>query len=257
MDALEVKKMDSQVPDFVLDTTVDVIEYSYSVKVDELQQVWMTYTSSDSIDSKPDKILVRNYDENNWATVDLAGLGIHCMGFFRWETTPTWNGLPAALGLPLTATSDDINVPFSFKQAQAGFPILLFGNRTGYVYQYSVLYSDLTVDIPVEIQGGKWNPFVQQGKKARLGFIDFMVDNVPDGEFTVSVYLDDESSPSFTLTVDCESSRPGDTMKIVKVYVGAVANFFTIKITSEDANPMKIHAVIPAFQPAGSIQYDG
>ena len=257
MDALEVKRMDSQIPDFVLDTTVDVIEYSYSAKVDELQQTWMTYTSSDSSDTKPDKILIRNYDENTWATADFSGLGIHCMGFFRWETTPTWDGLPAALGLPLTATSDDINVPFAFRQAQAGFPILLFGNRTGYVYQYSVTYADLGVNMPVEIQGGKWNPFVQQGKKARLGWIDFYVDNVAGASFTVDIYLDDELAPAYSLTVDCESVRTTDLMKITKVYVGAVANFFTVKMHSEDSYKMKIHAVVPAFQPAGRIAFDG
>lgn len=259
-DALEVKRMDRQIPDFVLDTTMDSIEYSYSAKIEELKQVWMTYTSSNSTDGKPDKVLVRNYDDNTFATADFTGLGIHCLGFFRWETSPTWDGLPAALGLPSTVTVDEINVPFAFRQAQAGFPILLLGNRSGYVYQYSVTYADLGTNFTVNTKSGQWNPFIYNGKKANLGFIDFFVDNIPNATITVNVYLDDEITPSYTLTVSCESTIATDLMKIARAYLGdagAVANFFTLELVTTDAYKLRIHAVAPYFKPAGRANFGG
>jgi hypothetical protein len=248
-DGRQVYEVDPQIPNFVLDWNQDVIDYSYAAKLQELQQILVSYAESDQ--SKPNSAIVLNYEGKSYGTY---GLDIHVLGEIRLQTDLVLDRLPVGLAL------DDIDYSFDDPQAQGGYPITLMGCRDGYIYRLNDGNTDGTSDISFEAKGGRWNPYIEKRKKARLGKIEFLVDVDSGASFDVDSYINTEDTSFQTVSVSCADPNSADADYVtrdkirVTVDVNVVANLHRIKLSNSASNNRpRIHEIVPWFQEAGRL----
>lgn len=241
----DVVAADSLIPDFVLDWNQDSLPYSNSLLLDEEKHILMSYASEDATahgdgNVYPDRAVVINYEDNNFATY---GLPIHTMGFSNVESDLTWDDVAEAW--------KDIDYSWNAGQAKSGFPTTLMGNHAGKIFQLNFSGSDDTAAIEFEAVGGRWNPYTKKGHKAKLGYIEFLVDVDASVTFDVLNYINTDATAFQTKTITCDAVRGSDVKAWKRVDVFAIADFHRIKITNNATNNRpRIHAIVPYFQDA-------
>lgn len=241
-DGREVTNIDDKIPDLLLTFKQTAIGYCYALVIEELRQLLISYASASS--DKPDKALVMNYEENNFAIFNLP---IHVMGYSSLSETISTDDMA---GISL----DDLDYSLDDKELQSGYPTTLMGRRNGKLYQLNNGGSDDGAAIEMQAKGGRWNPYFKQNKRARLQKIMFLVDRV-NTTFDVNFYINTRGSSWLTRTVDCSD----DDISRKKVWrsakCGAVADFHRIRIHHDTTgiSPV-IHAMKLFFKPAGPIR---
>ncbi len=240
-----------KIPDFTLDWNQDSLPFSNSVLLDEERQIHLSYTSdaalSDDSDQPndgntyPDSVLVLNYEDFGYATY---GLPVHSFGFSSVESDLTWDDISAAW--------EDIDFSWNAGQAKSGFPTTIFGNHLGKIFQMNFGGSDDGSNIEFRAVGGQWNPFVDIGHKAKLGYIDFLVDVDASVTFDVKSFLNTDGTEFQTKTVTCNALEGSDSIVWKRVDVFATADFHRIEITNNaTVNRPRIHAIVPYFEDVG------
>jgi hypothetical protein len=107
-------------------------------------------------------------------------------------------------------------------------------------------------DIELEITTGRWNPYVGEGRRADLGWVDFLVERDPDISFSVDFYMNQESAAYLTETLTCDSDNNTEDKIWLRAYCGAIADFHKMRVYhTESSQTLKIHAICPWFKPAG------
>jgi hypothetical protein len=241
-DALDVYPIDRKIPDFMLEFNPAAIHYSFGIVLDELRQGWITYASLGQ--DYPDKVLSLNYEDNAFAVFDL---GLHCFGYYEIDSDLTWNDVDE--------TWDEIEWTWDEKTLQAGYPITIGGDRSGYLYICNRGGTDNGSDIALEVLSSRWNPYMEEGLKARLGKIGFYVDRDPNISITVSFYKNNRTVPY--REVELTFGEIGDNAEKVWVwaYAGDVGDIHRIKLAHTASNQtLKIYAIVPYFKPAGKLE---
>ncbi len=247
----DVVAADSLIPDFTLTWNQDSLPYSNSLLLDEEKHILMSYASdgagsgdSDQPDDGnvyPDRAVVLNYEDENFATYNLP---IHTLGVSNVESDLTWDDITDAWA--------DIDFSWSAGQAKSGFPVTLMGNHLGKIFQLNSTGSDDGSKIEFEAIGVRMNPYTKLGHKAKLGYIDFLVDVDPNATFDVLSYINTDTTEFQTKTITCTAVRGSDVKVWKRVYVMAVANFHRIELTNDAiSNRPRFHAIIPYFQDVG------
>ncbi|MHC4739979.1 MAG: hypothetical protein ACYS9Y_13815, partial [Planctomycetota bacterium] len=242
-DGREVTGVDEKIPDLMLTFNQSAIGYSYALVIEELRQVFISYASASS--SKPNKALILNFEENNFAIFNLP---IHVMGYSSLVSTPSTDNMT---GISL----DDLDYSLDDKELQAGYPTTLMGCRDGVIYKLNDGGSDNGTAISMSAIGGRWNPYFKENRRARLRNIDFLVDRV-NTTFDVKFYENTRSSPWQTKTIDCSDSSDNTRRTVWRsAKCGATADFHRIEIAHETTGiSPKIHAMVLHFKPAGPIR---
>lgn len=235
-DGMDVYEINQKIPEFTLNFNPLAFKYSYSIVIEELKQSWMTYASMNSEIS--DKVLLFNYDEGHWSDFNLP---FHCFGYFNQQTDLRWDDIESPW--------DEIEWSWDEKELKAGYPTTLAGDYNGYIWKINDSSADNGNPIELNILSGKWNPYAEKGLKARLGYVDFLVDYDPNIYFYVDFYKEGSTFPYQTKKVICD----GNGEKVWKrVYSGAIGKFHRIRIRHNEKNmTLKIHCIIPWFAPAG------
>jgi len=117
----------------------------------------------------------------------------------------------------------------------------------------------------------EFNPFYQQGDSVKLNYIDILADRTQDGEFTINVYVNSNTSvitDSQVVLTSTESTTAiygGQSRIWHRFYTNTIGSFFQLGITLSDdqmqvletatAN-IRIHALIMYVSPAGRLSYD-
>lgn len=240
-DAFEAYPIDKKIPDFMLEANPQKIHYTYGAVLEELRQNWWLYVSQNA--TVPDKALVLNYLEGSWSAYDIV---LHCLGYYSFEDDPILDDIEE--------TFDELEITFDEKTMVAGYPITLGGDIDGYIYHLNKGGSDNGANIKLEIEGGRWNPYIEQGQKARAGYIDFLVDRDPGITVNIDFYIDQINTPyrTETLTFDSEISLEEKVWK--RVQCNVVGNFHRIRIYHNAKNQTPaIHAIVPWFKPVGRL----
>ena len=238
--------IEQKIPGVVLTWNPNSLAYSYGLVVDEERQAWITYTSSsatanDDGNVYPDSVLVINYDDYSFSDYTLP---IHSMGISSVESDITWNDV--------TDAWEDIIYSWDSQSLIGGYPISFFGSQNGKIYKINDTGSDDGDDIAWEVKSGRWNPYLQQGQKAHLGWIDFLVDVDATESFDVSLYVDTDTTAWKTETITCDAVTDEDEMVMKRVYADVTGSFHEIKISNDaSTNSPRIHAIIPYFIPGG------
>lgn len=244
-DGLDAYAIDDKIPNFVLDIDPSKFEYVYSIVLEELGQVLISYPSAGA--SSADHILALNYEEDSFSTYDLA---FHCFGYYSEAGNYTIDGHPLG-DKPL----DSLEFSFDDRTQLAGYPITLAGDTSGRIWQLNSTGADDDSPIELEIITGRWNPFVGDGMKARFGFIDILVKRDPNISFYVDFYTDQNSTAHMTETVTCDGVSGNEEKVWKRVFVGLIGSFHRVRIRhTASAQTLKIYALMPWFKPAGKLR---
>lgn len=244
-DGIEVYSVDNQIPDAVSGIDMSLFDRVYAIPISELRQVLISYPTVGATSN--DRTWVYNYQDKSWSEYDF---GFNCFGYYKL----------GASGVLLDSIEDIVEtLDYSFDDStmQAGYPATLAGDLTGSVWLINSTGADDGEPIALDIQSGRWNPFIAQGRRARLGWVDLFVTNDPDIEVTVDFYVDHDASPHLSQTVQCGASEPdsADGKVWVRVFVDAVGDFHKMRIRHTASNQrFELHAVNTWFKPAGPIK---
>lgn len=178
-----------------------------------------------------------NYLDKSWTIFNpqtgtsgsSTALAINCFGNYRnTKGDFTWSVLNASDDK--WADYNDQNSVWSNLGAgqNIDFPYTLGGGLNGNVYLMFEFFEAPTTDdktnFNFSIFTKRFNPYIQQGMKCRLGYVDLYCTTMPGGEITVNHYTDDQQTPVFTRTVEIFSRG---VIAITAVTVGVTTTITT------------------------------
>lgn len=276
-DAVNVRRVDEIIPDFTLNLRVsdqqpvlsidqNSIGQCYGERFDDFKEGWLCYkeydTNSGASGVQPsDSVLAFNYLDGTYAVYTFP---FSCLGFGRIIVEDTWsNNFDKWYSANYTWDT--------YSQTENAL-IDLGGDQNGVVYKLGV-GSDITdmagntIPCLFEAITKDFNPFVEEGQLARLGYVDFLVSANDDTMFRVQFYVDNRLDSTFSTyyqetTLQLLGGAPNTQYKIWKrIYVGSVGKCHTMRIYQnaddfagdETNQPIRIHAIVPYFKPAGRI----
>ncbi len=234
-DGLSARVKNIEIPEIVQSFDQGNFDLIYSIFLEELDLQFISYSANGSTEN--DRMLVRNRLNRTWSTFSI---GFHSLGTWVEDNDLTWDTFGEA-------TWDETEQIWDANTGQAGFPVTLGGSSSGVIYKLNDSSSDNSASFEFSVTTKKLNPYIDQGFKARLGWIDFLVDKDGDVTLDVALYINEDPTAyqTDTLTFD------GDDNKVWKrVYSGAIGEFHQFKL-SKDAlgQTPKIHAIVPYFLP--------
>lgn len=267
-DGVNVVRVDEKIPNFSFDTVEQEVFFTvYCERDDILRQVWWTYPSKsdDSVitETVKDSSLIYGEDEANYANYLIH---LNVLNRFqlkasdaRWidyngnESSPndkpdwSWEEFP----------DDQI---WGSGELQKGTPIFIGGTYDGKVVVVNDQNEDDGAAIEVELVSREFNPFLADGKKCRLGYIDILLQFDDQLTFYVDFYSNFSLNPYATRQVNCipKSNDPEVITRLVKrVYAGAIANSHRFKIyTKGSPGSLKIEGITPYFSLSGGRLYN-
>lgn len=240
--------IDEKVPDVVLEWNPDSAPFSVSADADEERQIYFTYatpgTEANADGNKyPDRALILNYEDNNWATYRHP---IHSMGFSSLESDVTWDTDDAW---------EDIDFAWNTAASVSGFPLTLIGDHSGVIFQLNTGGSDDGSAIEFNAKTARFNPYNEQGRKAKLQKVDFLCDVDPDVSFDVEFFLNSDANSYLTASITTTAVNGSDDKAWHTAFSGAIGGFHSWNITNNaSGNRPVIHAMRAWFKPAGRIR---
>jgi len=237
-DGFDLQAVDHKIPKFVLSFDQDNADLCYGINLKELDQIWLLYPYIGS--SSPDRVLVLNYQDKAFADFRLS---MTCLGFYDRESSVTWTNAVGTWGAQAGVWIEG--------SEQAGYPELLGGSSDGYLYRLNSGSDDDGSAIEMEVETGRWNPYAKKGFKARLGFIDFLIESDEVSGLSIDFYLDFNQIAYETQTLDFDQ----DAEKVwIRVFSGAIGASHKIRLYKNTTGETpKIHAVMPWFKKAGRL----
>lgn len=244
-DNLRVYDIDEKVPDAVIGFDQSQFGKIYSIPIQELQQVIISYPEVD--DTENTKSLCYNYTDFAWSRYDY---GFNVYGFHK-------EGESGLTLDEIDETFDELEIAFDDPTRQAGYPITLGGDTSGYIWKINYGGTDGGSAISFEAFSGRWNPFLKEGYRARFGWIEFLVDRDPTISMTVEFYAHIGGKESLVASETVTFGETGDDVERIWVRAdnGAVGDFHRVKLTNNAANQtIRLHALMIYMKPAGRMK---
>lgn len=170
------------------------------------------------------------------------------------DFSPAWNNYD---GVHMAQeTWDSLDANFNSYQLQERVPVLIGGDDFGQIYYLNQGNSDNGSPISMRLVTKELNPYLSLGVKARLGYVDFLVQVDQDAEFTATFYADSSQNPYLSITVPCTAAGGNQrSMKRVfkRVPCNQTANFHTIRIEqSSNISSFCLEGIVPYFAQTSS-----
>jgi len=234
-DSINVERIDYNIYDFNLFQNLEKKQLIFGYHCKKLHQVWWSFVSKEA--SEKDKILYYDYLNKNWG---ILNLNINIIGdAIKKENAKTWD--------EIEQTWDEIEQTWDETTSGLEEDVIILGDKSGKIYKGLNGYSDDTNDITMELETIEVNPFTVEGKKARLGWIDILVDSV-DTSIVVDFFIDYNTIPFLSREVNLN----GEGKKWIRVQCGVTAEFHKIRIRNTSKKEVKIYAIIYYFKPVKS-----
>ena len=243
-----VGDIDQKVPDVVLEWNPNSAAFSFGADLEEERQIYFTYARVETVanadgNKYPDRALILNYEENNWA---VHSHPIHSMGFSALESDVTWD---------LDEAWEDIDFSWNQLDTVSGFPFTIMGDHAGVLFQLNTGGSDDGAAIEFNAATARFNPYNQQGMKAKLQKVEVLCDVNPDVSFDIELFLNSDETKYSTTTITTASIDGADDKAWYAAYSGAVGTFHSANFTNNaSGNRPRIHAMRWWFKPSGRIK---
>lgn len=238
VNGVRTKLFEPATPDIVLTWDPDQQAYMFGETFTQLRQMIFNYVALG--ESAPMNQLSINWENGSVAQYRMA---IHVMAPWQTSSIMLWDDH--------TEDFDDWNMPFDEDSSQSGFPLMLAGNRSSQVLKMFTVEGDLGSDIIMSAKTIRWNPYKEQGRRAHLGYIQFVFNKVMGGSATVKLYRDFEDSPYLmtTFPLDGVSSAAKGVFTLDVNQIG-VAHQLEIEHTGSTERVV-FDAIIPYMKPQG------
>jgi hypothetical protein len=210
VDGHRVEMIDDNIPDEVLEIDQDNANLVYGDTYEAEGIAIFAYPEQPS-SATNNKMFVYSVKDKAFTTFTQNAL---CLG--KWIT-----GGDKTFGDYAGQSFDDLSgVLWGDSSLQAGYPIMLSGGPTGYVYQimddqrsddaatWAQHYEESTdgTIIDIDLETNRLNPFIEEGFEAVLHSVQLIITRNDNLEFTVDFMSDFDSTAVVTHTVDGTSS---------------------------------------------------
>jgi hypothetical protein len=267
-DFTDPTRLSQQVPMPFLNQTS--IQQCYGERFDDLKEGWLCYNSVPDYEltnTASDNVLAFNYLDSTYAVYSFP---LSCLGFGEVINVPVWS-------TTFTRWEDMLDTWGSY-QLQQDALLDLGGDQYDRVFELNIdnLQTNIAgayVPVLMNVITKNFNPFIETGQFARLGYIDLFVSANQTSTLKVQFYINDqlyidgagnpqgfyqENTLQFN-TKDAMSPTTNQTKVWKRIYVGAIGKEHTIRFyqnytMEDDVNqPIYIHAMVLYFKPAGRI----
>ena len=205
----------------------------------ESDYAYMTYAEDGQ--DVPNKILEINTLDQTFST---AGIPLNAIYGFDGFYSPEWLIAPNVYDDDYALDGDfDASALDMTSEAQLRTTATTYGGDTA----GNILDLNSGTDFggntyPVEIRSARVNPFQKNGKQARVGRIEFLVDTSATASYTLSVYKNTSSTAFKTFTLSCSGLH--DKHWKSKSLGGEACDLFSFKLShTAKANSPVIHAI--------------
>lgn len=255
-DTNQQKRIDQIIPDQVyqISNVSNAQRRVHGVRDYQRQLVYWTYPSPDS-ETFPDKVLVFNYIENNWATYTQS---FTTFGEFRRDDALIWQDAlnPWQVEDSFWASGD----------LSAGFPSVVAGDSVGNVWRLDPTFtSDNGEGYSLNILTKKFNPWINEGLQSKAIYMYLLISGTDDGEITIEHFIDEGNSgpPIATYTVDTNANGQEKVWRRIQLSA-AVAQYHQFRFTlsqeqtinlSNATKDLEIYHIILEMAPAGRLNY--
>lgn len=213
-DTNDVVRVDLDIPDdsFAIEGTTSTLSGLSKVQgIRDFYRNFAYWTYIPISKESATQIYAYNYYDKNWTIfnpttpINVFGTYRNTAGDFTWSvlntSTDTWDNY-----------NDENSTWQSFGSGQnEDFPYILGGDLNGNVYLMFEFFQTPTVDavgtasqtnFNFSIFTKRFNPYIDKGIKARLGYVDIYCTAMPGGEITLNLYVDDQQSPTVSKKVE-------------------------------------------------------
>ncbi len=244
-DGNRVGPIDGKIPDVVIEWNPDSTVYSVGADVEEQRQIYFTYARPETTahadgNKYPDRVLVYNYEDDNWATYRHP---IHSMGFSSLESDVTWS---------IDDAWEDIDFAWNDGGTVSGFPLTLMGDHSGVIFTLNSSGADNASAIEFNAKTARFNPYHVEGRQAKFWKVSFLCDVDANVTFDVEFFLNSDSTKYKTVTITTSGSDSADDKQWFDAHSGAAGFFHSLNLTNNASTNMpRIHAMRLWFKPAG------
>lgn len=285
-DGVNVQRYDLQIIDEFLEIDQNNFKQAYGTRFDSINQSWMLYPSKEDQDivagvKLSDKALVYNFLENTWSIYDFTLPSekalLNCLGVYHQVTDKIWSDFPAPATPPpippqppfLPNSWGASNFSWNNYLLQNQAPILLGGGQDGQVYELDdeETYTDNGNPIVASVTSTQWNPYVGKGQRIQFGWIDLYYDVIPSDDdeeeapnpasnpiLNLEFFVNNSTTPiDDPKIITLDTSIPGATQAMKRIYVNAIGEFLQMQITSDGPTPFNILGLIIWARPAGRL----
>lgn len=240
-DTNSAARIDEEIPDdsFSIGTTAAFTGLTHVQGIrDFYRQIayWTFQTIENSSNNLPNQIYSYNYLDKKWAIFNPGGESdptatpnIRVFGYFHTLADSTWSTFNQS---PQDNWSN-FNSPDSIWSqfgtgANADFPYIVGGDQNGNVYtMFEFSHPDVTdngTNFNYRVLTKRFNPYIEEGHKAKLGYVDLYVTTAAGASLTINHYIDDEPNPITTKIVPLYDQ---EDIFITAVSLGATTTFTT------------------------------
>jgi hypothetical protein len=213
------QRFDLNIPTYVTEQVeLELGSICFAQKFDAFNQLWTLHVSNGSTSTTPDKALVYNYLENTWATFSVP---FTCLGVASVTQDLIWDDCHEVW--------DEMDWPWDYALYQEKAHILAAGDATGHVYKLFTSATDNGESFNFNIASNQWNPFVKEGKRIHLAYLDIFYKSNAGAAVTIDFYVDSSETPALTRTCTLTASDAKD-YGYKRVYANLIGNFVKIKI---------------------------
>lgn len=211
----DVARIDENIPDDSF--AIEAVDSSFTglSRVQAIRDYYrqMAYWTIESVSSTTasNQIYAYNYLDKSWA-IFTPTVPIKTFGYFFNSSDLTWSTFNISPKHRWRRFNSDDDIWENFGSGQnTGFPFIIGGDANGNVYQMFEFFQNPAVDaggtgseanFNFSISTKTFNPYLPQGLKARVGYVDIYCTTNVGGEITLEHFVDDQQSPILTKTVE-------------------------------------------------------
>lgn len=208
-DTNDVARIDLDIPDdsFAVEgTNINITGLNKIQGIRDFYRNFAYWTYISEGNTNANQIYGYNYIDKSW-TIFNPSVNINVFGSYRNTAGDyTWSVFTTPTDKWINYNSPD-SVWSAFGAGQnEDFPYILGGDLNGNVYLMFEFFQSPTTDNGINfnfnITTKRFNPYIEQGLKCRLGYVDVYCTTLPGGEITLEHFVDDQQTPVLTRKVE-------------------------------------------------------
>lgn len=237
-----VERIDEKIPDKSFQDTefgtgIKNLQRVHGLRDFYRQTAYWAYPEKNVADF-PNKVLAYNYIDKTWSIFNQS---FTCFGNYSTFDDKKWQDFPPP---DVQNIWDNQVYPWDAPWLQSQFPQILAGAQDGSVF---ILFdttdnaTDNGIPFGFAIDTKFLNPYIKDGCRVRVPYVDLYCDRTDGGEITVECYIDDNmETPVKTLIVSTDDNT--NSAKYVRIFIGIIARVIRFRFTlsaDQIADPVK------------------
>ncbi len=255
-DTNQQRRIDQIIPDQVyeISNVSNAQRRVHGIRDYQRQLVYWTYPSPDS-ETFPDKVLVYNYIEKNWATYTQS---FTTFGEFRRDDALIWQDADQQW--------QEEDSFWASGDLSAGFPSIVAGDSQGNVFRLDPTFSsDNGTGYSFDILTKKFNPWIDQALQAKAIYMYLLITGSNGGQITIEHFIDEGNTGQAIATYTVDISSEGQEKVWRRIQLSAAQaqyHQFRFTLSEEQANDpdlsvkdIEIYHILLEMAPAGRLNY--